>query len=340
MSSKPSPFQLDRETPHSARFIASQVFLFFLVTLFGCANTILTTMSKNEANKYDYETISVPMCTEFAKLAISLMLLMRERKARETPVPAATAYPLEQIIRSLTWQYAIIAVLYALQNNLLFHTLRYLDPGTFQILTNIRIPLVALMLFFILGKLYSKQQIAGIAILTTGAILYSVGKSNSHIDLGIPVGPTTRNGQLVGYVLILLTTLFASVAGVFNEYCLKEGLHNQSVDLQNTQLYLFGFLLNFVAILVKQQRFFNIFDGYNAMTICIIINSACFGVSVGYITKYCDNNVRSFAGVSSMLLATVYSYFVMSVPLPNGYPASFSLVTLGVLMYAKTFRLS
>ena len=340
MFSKESHLQLDSETPQSPRATAIQFFLFFLVTFFGCANTILTSISRNEANKYDYETVSVPMCTELAKLAISLVFLMKDSTDRVSTAFAAILDVLDKLNGSLSWQYATIAVLYALQNNLLFHTLRYLDPGTFQILANIRIPLVALMLFFILRKLYSKQQIVGIAMLTFGAMLYSAGKSNSHTDSRETLELTTGHSQLVGYALVLLMTLFASVAGVFNEYCLKEGLHHQSVDLQNTQLYLFGFLINFAALMVKQPMLFSIFDGYNATTTCIIINSAFFGVSIGYITKYCDNNVRSFAGVSSMLLATVYSHFFMSVPLPTGYPASLSLVTLGILMYAKAFTIS
>lgn len=258
------------------------------------------------------------------------------RRHRQDTLSAATLHAFQRIRDALSWQYGILALLYALQNNLIFLTLSYLDPGTYHVLGNLRIPIVAVMLALVLRKSYSKQQISGMVMLTIGAILYSIGKykGGETATKAAREDPRSQKIQFFGYFLALIITLSASIAGVFNEYCLKERLKHQSVDLQNLQLYLFGFILNLVALFVKQPEWLSIFRGYNVLTICIILNSTCFGISVGYIMKYCDNNVRSFAAMASMLLAALYSYIFMSIPLPDGYPVSLSFVCLGFLMYA------
>lgn len=318
--------------------VTTKACLFLLVTFFGCANAILTSMSKNEANTYDYETITVPLFMELAKLAVTFSLLVHHNQPQPS-VSEAARNLLKRIREALGWQYFALAILYALQNNLVFFTLQFLDPGTFHILGNLRIPVVAVMLFFILRKSYSKEQIAGLTLLTVGATLYSVGKYNAtKASTSIQTSP--RKGQQFGYGLAFLMILCAAIAGVFNEYCLKRSLKHQSVALQNFQLYLYGFILNLAALLVKQRLpILHIFRGYTMITSLIIINNAFFGVSVGYITKYCDNNVRSFAGIASMLLATGYSYTFMASPLPTGYQASLSLVVVGIVMYTQTCKL-
>lgn len=333
---------LERNKGVTSAYIVTQACLFLLVTFFGFGNTILTALSKNKDNGYDYETISVPLCMELAKLAISFVLLVKDCRDPPLTVSAATLNAFRRVRDALSWQYAILALLHGLQNNLTFITLRYLDPGTFHILGNLRIPVVAVMLFLVLKKTYSKQQISGIVMLTIGAILYSIGKYNAVVEISGSAGkdPGSQKMQFLGYFLALTLVLCASMAGVFNEYCLKHSLKHQSVDLQNVQLYLFGFILNLVALFVKQPGLLSIFRGYNILIISIIANSACFGVSVGYITKYCDNNVRSFAGMASMLLAAMYSSMLMSIPLPDGYPVSLSLVSIGFLMYATAFATS
>ncbi|KAI8100243.1 hypothetical protein M9434_007204 [Picochlorum sp. BPE23] len=307
-----------------------QACLFLLVTFFGFSNTILTILSRNEENRYDYETVSVPLCMELAKLTICFVLLLKDCRRPQDTLSAATLHAFQRIRDALSWQYGILTMLYAFQNNLIFLALRYLDPGTYHVLGNLRIPIVAVMLALVLKKSYSKQQISGMVMLTTGAILYSIGKYTGAetTSKAARKEPTSQKIQFFGYFLALIITLSASIAGVFNEYCLKERLKHQSVDLQNLQLYLFGFILNLMALFVKQPAWLSIFGGYNMLTVCIILNSTCFGISVGYITKYCDNNVRSFAGMASMLLAALYSYIFMSTPLPDGYPVSLSLVSL------------
>lgn len=314
--------------------IVTQAFFFLLVTFFGCSNTILTTLSKNKDNTYDYETISVPLCTEVAKFALSFALLVSDNRSHQPTLFAAATHAVNGIRSGMSWQYIIVAILYSVQNNLLFFTLQYLDPGTLHILGNLRIPIVAVLLFYILKKPYSRQQIVGITMLTIGAILYTNSRYSNDNE-----GNAATGSNIFGYALALLMTLSASIAGVLNEYCFKKSLKHQSVDLQNFQLYFFGSLLNLLALLVKQPMMSQMFRGYNVVTICIIVNGACFGVSVGYITRYCDNNVRSFAGIASMLLAAVYSHVFLTIPLPTRYLASLSLVSTGILMYAEISKI-
>lgn len=313
-----------------------RILVFFLVTALGCANSILITISKNDENSYNYDISSVPTCTEMVKLAMSMLLLVRDGWWDTPSIVSATLKSINLVYKSISWQLFALATIYVLQNILVFYILLYIDPGTYQILTNLRIPIVALMMHFFLRKRYTGSQIIGISMLSLGAILYSAGKANYNFAYSKTEQVATDYSEITGCFLTLAMVICSSAAGVFNEYCLKQGLSHQSVGLQNTQLYLFGFIINCVVLQIR-QNIFNIFHGFDAITIGIISNSAFLGISVGYITKYCDTNLRIFGSIVSILLSSLYSSIFMAVSVSKFYGLSLALTCVGIFLYTWPF---
>ena len=63
------------------------------------------------------------------------------------------------------------ALCYAVNNRLFFYTLQFVDGGTFQILSNLKIMTTLLWSVALLRKPFSRNQWAACALLTVGAML-------------------------------------------------------------------------------------------------------------------------------------------------------------------------
>ena len=80
------------------------------------------------------------------------------------------------------------ALCYAVNNRLFFYTLQYVDGGTFQILSNLKIMTTLLWSVLLLRKSFSPAQWGACVLLTLGAMLVhgdNIGNINgySHISL-------------------------------------------------------------------------------------------------------------------------------------------------------------
>jgi hypothetical protein len=139
------PFVFDASAPPAAAR-ARAFACFVAVALLTCSYSLLLQLSKDVHGGYAYSPLAVTFVAESVKLAISAAAAYG---ASAPPPPlrladcAASAVP---------------ALLYVVQNNLVFLAMRHMDPPLYQLLSNLKIVATALLTRIVLRRLLTQHQ--------------------------------------------------------------------------------------------------------------------------------------------------------------------------------------
>jgi probable UDP-sugar transporter A4 len=83
---------------------------------------------------------------------------------------------LNEIKLKYSISYSIPGLLYFINNNLAVHIQVYMDPASYQILSNFKIVTTAILYRIIIKQTLSKKQWFAISLLFIGGLFYSIGK--------------------------------------------------------------------------------------------------------------------------------------------------------------------
>lgn len=303
----------------------SQFLLCTVLAFVGCSAAIFAALSKNADGRYDYNTSTVPFIAESLKFTISFLFLISDS---DTPLDEAVVLDWASLGR-----YFVLGLLYTCQNNLLFITLQHVDAATFQLISNLKIPLTALLLHIFIGKTFSVQQQFALLLLVVGA---GLSQLNGHADHVISI-------SALGAVLMSIMVGISSGAGVFNEVLLKSSSMG-SLHWQNIQLYAFGCIFSYIKLQMDLNfqpiSLIGIFLGYNVYAWLSIINMAFLGIITAAVLKYADNVLRAFASASSVLLATLMSWQLLGTNISYLFVVSAIVTSLSILLYTEIWNIS
>lgn len=266
------------------------------LTIFTSSQGILTTLSQTDG-KYLYDYGTVPLLAELLKLIVSVFMLWREETANG-------------VRTTLDWRtarlYPIPSLIYLIHNNVQFATLTYVDTSTYQIMGNLKIVTTGILFRVFLRRKLSNLQWMAIVLLTVGTTTSQIkgcGEGNCGSVFSSPY---------IGYVLGIVSAVLSALAGVYTEFLMKKT--NESLYWQNTQLYVFGVLFNFLRLLLEGgwPKIWGLCDGYDFVTWLVVLNLGCTGLLVSWIMKYADNIVKVYATSMAMLLTMILSTFLFN----------------------------
>ncbi|XP_047224093.1 solute carrier family 35 member A3b isoform X2 [Girardinichthys multiradiatus] len=230
-----------------------------------------------------------------------------------------------------TMKLAVPAGIYTLQNNLLYVALSNLDAATYQVTYQLKILTTALFSVSMLGKKLGLYQWLSLLLLMAGVTLVQWPTESTEEHKVLTVG-----SQFVGMVAVLIACISSGFAGVYFEKILKET--KQSVWVRNIQLGLFSFVFGFLGMMVYDGQIVResgMFQGYSAITWIVVVLQAVGGLIIAVVIKYADNILKGFATSVSIIVSTLFSYFLLNDFNPTG------LFFLGaVLVIAATFLYS
>mmetsp|Transcript_89712 Transcript_89712/g.192294 ORF Transcript_89712/g.192294 Transcript_89712/m.192294 type:complete len:334 (+) Transcript_89712:158-1159(+) len=266
----------------------------FLMTL----QPLLVTLSQNSAGRIEYSAISSTLLSEAFKLGISALLLWRQVGNDEVK-RAKCRLEVRKVL-----EYSVPALIYFVNNNLVFAILSHVSATTFQLLSQLKTVFTGLLFRFILGRKLSTYQYIAIWQLACGTAMSQLPKCS--------LTGSDREQQyssLSGLTLSMMSCVLSAFGGIYSEKLLKSDI-KESIHLQNLQLYSWGIVFNLVGMLTHDSEVLlqsGFFSGYNGWTYAVVANNALNGLAISAILKYADNIARVYAHACAMLLTMACS---------------------------------
>ena len=305
-----------------------------------------------------YNSSTAVLFTEVIKLGISIVLYLARDGSTMDLVKSVCASS-----RTLAL-YAVPGALYCAYNNLLYYNLSVLDPGSYNMLMQLRIvATVALHSAVFSIRLRGLQWIALLLIcagtlfappgacllcplpvimclLPTGIVLKEAEKNLVFTDRILPERLVSHGiAEHGGYALVLLQVLCSSFAGVYTERLLKGA--TPSVNVQNAALYMWTIACNTGwmwcrGTLGDASRPSNLRVLVSPMVFTVILMSAFGGIVTGFFLKHLDSIRRTIASAIEVFVCLLAAWLLFGVPLTAATIVAAGFVSTGVCLYSST----
>ncbi|KRZ69286.1 UDP-N-acetylglucosamine transporter [Trichinella papuae] len=287
------------------------------VLVFTTSSVVLLLRYSRTMNVTDgrYLSSTAVALSEVLKVVISLSMIFHE--AGYSISEMQTQLRTEMIVKRYEMLKMLVpALLYIVQNNLLFLALSNLDAATYQITYQSKILTTAILSVLMLGKRLDLLKWLSLFALMCGVAIIQI-PANSTVDQQF-----TRDwsSKVIGLSAVIIACFTSGFSGVYLELILKTT--NTSLWMRNFQLALFSVFSGFGAVVVNDLSAVvenGFFQGYNIFTWLVILLQAFGGLVIGMVVKYMDNIVKVFASSISIVLSGLLSYFLLADFQPTVY---------------------
>lgn len=229
-----------------------------------------------------------------------------------------------------TLKVAVPAIVYYVQNNLIYLAATHLDAATTQVTYQLKILTTALFSVFLLNKKLISFQWLALLMLFVGVAAVQLTQTKAK-----SVQNENQN-LLIGFLSILSACILSGFAGVYFEKILKNS--HVSLWIRNIQLAAIAIPFGLVQVFITDHAFIQekgFFYGYSLLTWTVIILQAQGGLLVAVVVKYADNILKGFATSISIILSCVVSIYVFDFVITFQFFIGASLVIASVFLYNK-----
>lgn len=291
------------------------VMLVLSVIIYGSHAPLVVLCKVN--GEIPFSSSAVVLLIEFSKLLVSsLLLLICNQKSSGIRVSWRLAAP-----------YTLPAFLYCVNNNLVIHMQHFMDPSSFQVLSNLKIVSTAFLYSYFLRQKLSIKKWLALFLLMAAGVFYSYGGIQ---DLEKVSSQSLLYITLPGLLLMLLYCLISGLSAVYTEMTLKT--QDIPLNLQNIFLYLFGVAMNLITHVSSSPRN-SFFEGFSIWVWVIIVSQAVNGLIMSAIMKHSSNITRLFVISFSMLANGLLSFIILELQLTALFFSAVLLIGLAVYLY-------
>ena len=288
--------------------------------------------ASRQAGAPEFNATSVVLLTESVKLGLALGMYLRFDGSPE--VLARTVMG----TLPLLVKYSVPAALYCIYNNLVYTNLASFDPGTYNVLMQLRIVMTGVIYQQAFSKRLNRNQWTAIVLIAVGCMIKESAKMGSS---------ATIQANQSAWLLLLVQMLASVCAGVYNEVLLKGDAGGGegsglvvTTNLQNGYMYFNSAVWN-LAVLMAQGRLGEALSGPNlavlaSPTILTIVGiMSTVGLVTGFFLKHLDSVLKAVASALEVVLTMLASFALFGIPLDVRGVLSALLVGVGVALYAR-----
>ncbi|GAB9464078.1 hypothetical protein Gpo141_00001519 [Globisporangium polare] len=248
------------------------------------------------------------------------------------------------------------ALIYVLQNYLNQSAVVVLDGVTFNILNQTKIIWTALLVYLMLRRYQSRQQILALTILCAAAVLMTTSSSKpSSKEGGDKANGITDAAFFTGAYQALIAAILSALAGTIIQRALQNQKRNAYVvtielSVLGELTILLWSLTSGVGLMSKPNASTEVhgltthntsghdssvgmWDGWTVMTFFTLLCQATGGMVVGFVIKYCGNVEKSFAVVFGMIITALLENRYNGKPFGERGLIAIAMVAASTVMY-------
>ncbi|CAM9862412.1 unnamed protein product, partial [Scytosiphon promiscuus] len=230
------------------------------------------------------------------------------------------------------------ALLYTMQNNLLYVALANLDAATYSVCYQTKILTTALFSVLLLGRKLSATKWGALVLLTVGVALAQLSGLSAN-DGPTDDTPASSQSPIRGFMCVMGAACTSGFAGVYFEMLLKGS--KTSLWIRNIQMGVPSIVLSLLTVLGKDWvdvTTKGFFHGYNWVVVGVILLQAVGGLVVAVVVKYADNIRKSFATAVSIVISCALSALFFDFRPTFSFLLGSTMVVGSVFLYTKQER--
>ena len=228
--------------------------------------------------------------------------------------------------------FAVPALLFAVQNNLVYFAMQDLDPPTFQLWACFKLIPVGVFSRALLGKRLSPVQWCALLLLALGMANTTQGGGGAkHTEAG---GGRHQSANVVrGIATLVFNGCLSGLSTVLNEWLIKFQDPRAPLMFKNLQIYLWG---SFICAAGASPS--TVGQLLAPLPALIVLTNACAGLCVSAVLKYCDSLVKGFSTSVSVLLAMGCSSLLFEFRLTRPFSIGVAVVCCSFYLYFGAFN--
>ncbi|KAI6224497.1 hypothetical protein M3Y99_01390800 [Aphelenchoides fujianensis] len=280
------------------------------LTVQNSVHTLLIRYSRaREVDAMFFSSVAV-FSMEVLKMAVCLLVVVYESSGFVSGMRVLR----KQVVDSPgdTLKTCIPAMLYTLQNNLVYVAASHLDAATFML---------------------TRSQWISLGVLFAGVVLVQMQQGTREQK---NAGGSSEN-PLIGFAAACTACTISGFAGVFFEKILK-GSAPVSLWMRNVQMGVFAIPASLVGALLTDGaaiRANGLLHGFDGVVWVSVFWYAVGGLSVAVCIKYADNIAKNFATSVAIVLATIGSVFLFGFQPTAPFVLGAALVISSIFLYSS-----
>ncbi|CAG9539528.1 unnamed protein product [Cercopithifilaria johnstoni] len=261
---------------------------------------------------------------EVIKLIICILFLTVQEKSLIRCLKVMYKDIIKQPIDTL--KVCVPAVIYVIQNNLLYIAVSNLPAATYMVTYQLKILTTALFTVTILRRRLSMLQWLALVLLFGGIALVQLNDQRTNMKimkenitsirddsskttkLETPYKHIVEQNPINGFTAVLVACVLSGFSGIYLEKILKDS--DVSVWIRNVQLAIISLPVALANVFIQDSRKVlerGMFVGFDIAVWCPIILSSIGGITVAVVIKYADNILKAFAASIAIIVACIAS---------------------------------
>lgn len=183
------------------------------------------------------------------------------------------------------------------------------------------------------GDLFSDSSILSATVTITKSDVINnknatfSNKNTSGFDLSIDA------------VYIFIQLICSCLAGVYNEYLLKNVGARVNIYVQNVFMYVDSIICNVVLLILQGNsmdaiNMVNLKAVFTFNVIIIILNNAAIGIVTSFFLRYLNSILKTFASALELLFTAILCYILFNIPIHLNTTISIAVVSIAIYLYS------
>lgn len=234
----------------------------------------------------------------------------------------------------------IPALLYLVQNTLLYVALANLTAPLFQVTYQTKLVTTAIVSVIMLKRKYSPQQWVCLVALSVGVAVVVLDKDEKPEEDDV-----TPQSMVVGMTAVSIACISSALAGVYFEKVIKNTSGGKqkpvSVWMRNMQLAFFTVVIALLQGMWKSDpkaASLSYFHGFTFWPCVLVCLQAGGGLLVAAVIKYADNVLKGLATGVSVCFGTAMSFLIFGTPITGQFVVGAIVILISVYFFSNPIQ--